>query len=186
MLQLIVSSLYLSAAAAGIVAASFARRTGRKVGALPAPHWGVPSPLHSSQALTLWQPSQLPLFVAGIAFVAGAGVMAGAVDVGMLVAGRVLLGIGVGLASLVVPMCTLPYCILQRACMGSLNPNFFIFFSNRFFRFSLPMSAWPSSSKPSRAPCRRPQRACVGSMSSALSGMAQSQPAKAIGGVQDT
>ena len=47
---------------------------------------------------------QLPLIVSGVAFIAGAGVMAGAVDVGMLVAGRVLLGIGVGLASLVVPM----------------------------------------------------------------------------------
>ena len=58
---------------------------------------------------------QLPLFVAGIAFVAGAGVMAGAVDIGMLVAGRVLLGIGVGLASLVVPMCECPS--FQAACM---------------------------------------------------------------------
>ena len=47
---------------------------------------------------------QLPLLVSGIAFIAGAAVMAAAVDIGMLVAGRVLLGIGVGLASLVVPM----------------------------------------------------------------------------------
>ena len=47
---------------------------------------------------------QLPLLVAGIFFLIGTGIMAGAVHVAMLVVGRVLLGFGVGIASLVVPM----------------------------------------------------------------------------------
>ena len=47
---------------------------------------------------------QIPLLVSGVFFVAGAAVMAGAVDIAMLVVGRILLGFGVGIASLVVPM----------------------------------------------------------------------------------
>lgn len=39
--------------------------------------------------------------VAGAAFIIGSAILAGAVDVAMLVVGRVLLGIGVGLCSLV-------------------------------------------------------------------------------------
>jgi len=39
--------------------------------------------------------------VAGAFFIVGAGVLAGAVDVAMLVVGRILLGVGVGLCSLV-------------------------------------------------------------------------------------
>ena len=39
--------------------------------------------------------------VAGAFFIIGAGILAGAVDVAMLVVGRVLLGVGVGLCSLV-------------------------------------------------------------------------------------
>lgn len=39
--------------------------------------------------------------VAGAFFIVGAGILAGAVDVAMLVVGRILLGVGVGLCSLV-------------------------------------------------------------------------------------
>lgn len=41
------------------------------------------------------------LFVSGVLFVAGAAIQAGAVNVAMLVVGRVVLGLGVGIASLV-------------------------------------------------------------------------------------
>ncbi|KAK9817756.1 hypothetical protein WJX72_001683 [[Myrmecia] bisecta] len=75
-LQLMVSSLYLSAIVFGLLAAPFTRKYGRKP----------------------------PLVVAGIFFVIGSAVMAGGVNVAMLIVGRVLLGVGVGLASLVMPM----------------------------------------------------------------------------------
>ena len=39
--------------------------------------------------------------VAGVCFIIGGGLMAGAVDVAMLVVGRIFLGFGVGLCSLV-------------------------------------------------------------------------------------
>ena len=39
--------------------------------------------------------------VAGAAFIAGSAILAGAQDIAMLVIGRILLGVGVGLASLV-------------------------------------------------------------------------------------
>lgn len=39
--------------------------------------------------------------VAGAFFIIGAAILAGAVDVAMLVVGRILLGVGVGLCSLV-------------------------------------------------------------------------------------
>jgi MFS transporter, SP family, sugar:H+ symporter len=45
--------------------------------------------------------AQLVLFVSGAFFAVGAGIQAGAADVAMLIVGRVLLGVGVGLASLV-------------------------------------------------------------------------------------
>ena len=41
------------------------------------------------------------MFISGILFVIGAALQAGAVSVGMLVVGRVVLGLGVGVASLV-------------------------------------------------------------------------------------
>lgn len=44
---------------------------------------------------------QLVLLIAGIFFFVGAAIQAGAVDVSMLIIGRVLLGIGVGAGSLV-------------------------------------------------------------------------------------
>lgn len=75
-LQLVVSSLYISALFSGIIASKFARLYGRK-------------PVN---------------IVAGAFFIVGAGILAGAVDVAMLVIGRVLLGVGVGLCSLVMPM----------------------------------------------------------------------------------
>ncbi|KAK9813801.1 hypothetical protein WJX73_010313 [Symbiochloris irregularis] len=75
-LQLVVSSLYLAAAATSVFAAHWARKFGRK-------------PM---------------LFISGVLFCVGAGLQGGAVDVGMLVAGRVVLGLGVGIASLVGPV----------------------------------------------------------------------------------
>lgn len=76
LLQLVVSSLYISALFSGLVASKFARLYGRK-------------PVN---------------IVAGLFFIAGSAILAGAVDVAMLVVGRVLLGVGVGLCSLVMPM----------------------------------------------------------------------------------
>ncbi|KAL3147178.1 species-specific tRNA processing, variant 3 [Trebouxia sp. C0010 RCD-2024] len=75
-LQLVVSSLYISALFSGLVASKFARLYGRK-------------PVN---------------IVAGAFFIIGAAILAGAVDVAMLVVGRVLLGVGVGFCSLVMPM----------------------------------------------------------------------------------
>lgn len=75
-LQLVVSSLYLSAAASAVVASQMARMWGR----------------------------QMVLFIASIFFLVGTGFQAGAVNVAMVVIGRVLLGVGVGLASLVMPI----------------------------------------------------------------------------------
>jgi sugar porter (SP) family MFS transporter len=75
-LQLIVSVLYLTAIVAGLLAAPFSRLCGRRP----------------------------PLIVAGIFFMAGAALMAGAENKGMLIGGRILLGVGVGFASLVMPM----------------------------------------------------------------------------------
>ena len=50
--------------------------------------------------------------VAGAFFIVGAGILAGAVDVAMLVIGRVLLGVGVGLCSLV----SYHFCHLMLPC----------------------------------------------------------------------
>lgn len=75
-LAFVVSCLYLSAIVAGFIATSFARRYGRKV----------------------------VLFVSGVFFFAGAAVQAGAVHISMVIIGRVLLGVGVGFASLVMPV----------------------------------------------------------------------------------
>ena len=44
---------------------------------------------------------QLPLFLAGVMFIAGAIIMAAAGTVALLVVGRLVLGIGVGLSALV-------------------------------------------------------------------------------------
>ena len=44
---------------------------------------------------------QLPLFIAGVMFITGAIIMAAAGTVALLVVGRLILGIGVGLSSLV-------------------------------------------------------------------------------------
>ena len=65
---------------------------------------------------------QLPLFVSGVFFVAGAAIMAGAVDVAMLVVGRILLGFGVGIASLVVPMLNAEYAPPKVRCSPRLLP----------------------------------------------------------------
>lgn len=46
-------------------------------------------------------PLQPVNIVAGAAFIIGSAILAGAVDIAMLVVGRILLGIGVGLCSLV-------------------------------------------------------------------------------------
>lgn len=75
-LQFVVSCLYISAAIAGFLATSIARKYGRRV----------------------------PLFISGVFFFAGAAVQAGAVNIAMVVVGRVLLGVGVGIASLVMPI----------------------------------------------------------------------------------
>lgn len=75
-LQLVVSCLYLAAGAAAIIASPFARKFGRK-------------PL---------------IIIAGITFIVGAGLMAGAVEIGMLVVGRLILGVGVGIGSLTLPI----------------------------------------------------------------------------------
>ena len=50
--------------------------------------------------------------VAGAFFIIGAAILAGAVDVAMLVVGRILLGIGVGLCSLV-SLCPKFHCFTQ-------------------------------------------------------------------------
>ena len=53
--------------------------------------------------------------VAGAAFIIGSAILAGAVDVAMLVVGRVLLGIGVGLCSLVSHMAV--WLICAQVCL---------------------------------------------------------------------
>ena len=117
------SSLYLSAAASGIVAASFARKTGRRVRlseryrSMHCSHKLARSAALSRRArepvLSRLQQRchaeplgcvQLPMLISGIAFIAGAAIMAAAVDVAMLVVGRVVLGVGLGLACVIVPM----------------------------------------------------------------------------------
>ena len=49
----------------------------------------------------VWGGVQPLLFVSGVMFVIGAALQAGAVETGMLIVGRVVLGVGVGIASLV-------------------------------------------------------------------------------------
>ena len=44
---------------------------------------------------------QLMLFIAGVFFVVGAGITGGAVDVAMLVIGRLVIGVGLGLGCMV-------------------------------------------------------------------------------------
>lgn len=45
------------------------------------------------------------LFIAGVFFVVGAGITGGAVDVAMLVIGRLVIGVGLGLGCMVIAPC---------------------------------------------------------------------------------
>ncbi|GJN34257.1 hypothetical protein PR202_gb22904 [Eleusine coracana subsp. coracana] len=76
LLTLFTSSLYLSALAASLLAASVTRAAGRK--------WSM--------------------FLGGLTFLAGCALNAAAVNVTMLILGRVLLGVGVGFANQSVPV----------------------------------------------------------------------------------
>ena len=44
---------------------------------------------------------QIPLIFAGLTFVVGAAIMAGAVHLGMVIVGRLILGLGVGVGTTV-------------------------------------------------------------------------------------
>ena len=59
---------------------------------------------------------QLPLFIAGVMFITGAIIMAAAETVALLVVGRLILGIGVGLSSLVSILFLLPDALLAKHC----------------------------------------------------------------------
>ena len=65
--------------------------------------------------------------VAGAAFIVGSAILAGAVDVAMLVVGRVLLGIGVGLCSLVSRIAVLlfnpGFCVCVSASSWGVLPQ---------------------------------------------------------------
>ncbi|KAL4420826.1 hypothetical protein ABPG75_010482 [Micractinium tetrahymenae] len=76
LLQLFSSSLYLAGMAISLPAAILTRRMGRKI----------------------------TMLVASLFFLAGAGLNAGAVNTGMLIVGRILLGFGIGSANSVVPL----------------------------------------------------------------------------------
>ena len=75
LLTFFTSSAFLAAAAASLFAGDLSRRAGRRA----------------------------VLVAAGFAFLAGTGLTAGAVHVSMLVAGRLLLGVGIGLANAAAP-----------------------------------------------------------------------------------
>ncbi|KAJ4976340.1 hypothetical protein NE237_001446 [Protea cynaroides] len=75
-LTLFTSSLYLAALVASLYASTVTRKFGRK----------------------------LSMFIGGLVFFAGAGLNAGAINVSMLIVGRILLGIGVGFANQSVPL----------------------------------------------------------------------------------
>ena len=46
---------------------------------------------------------QAPLVFSGITFIVGAGIMAGAVHISMIIVGRIILGLGVGVGTTVRP-----------------------------------------------------------------------------------
>ena len=71
---------------------------------------------------------QIPLIFAGLTFVVGAAIMASAVHIGMIIVGRLILGLGVGVGTTVRPQGLLPLNILLPGpphCPGSYWPPHF-------------------------------------------------------------
>ena len=59
---------------------------------------------------------QIPLIFAGLTFVVGAAIMASAVHIGMIIVGRLILGLGVGVGTTVQPQrLSLPDIVLAGA-----------------------------------------------------------------------
>ena len=68
---------------------------------------------------------QIPLIFAGLTFVVGAAIMASAVHIGMIIVGRLILGLGVGVGTTVQPQrLSLPDIVLSGVlhCPGSYWP----------------------------------------------------------------
>ena len=71
---------------------------------------------------------QIPLIFAGLTFVVGAAIMASAVHIGMIIVGRLILGLGVGVGTTVRPQGLSPLNILLPGppqCPGSYWPLHF-------------------------------------------------------------